>query len=332
MTTPVPPTPVPPRTGNSRTRNAALVVPLVLVNATAVLGQALWAYDHLVPAWVRPSVLAVTAICVLFAGTVESIGVYLAYEAHAAQMNDQAYGGMRVASYGVGLFVGFLNFWHFAGNQFAPNATAITFGLLSSLSPWLWAIRSRSLHRAALLEKGLVDPRSVRFTIAQRVLYPVASFRAYRLAVWNGVNNPAQARADYNAARTGTVIAAQVAASVPPSVPPAVLSPTRVVPPAIEAAVPPAQTATRTAAKPARTPERPTPARPIDTSTADAVVLARLREAYPGRVPSLSEVSAIAGGKQPRAVRLRRLLVDTMPKQAAGADDDAKEREQVVSA
>jgi hypothetical protein len=321
MTTPVPPTPVPPRTGNSRTRNAALVVPLVLVNATAVLGQALWAYDHLVPAWVRPSVLAVTAICVLFAGTVESIGVYLAYEAHAAQMNDQAYGGMRVASYGMGLFVGFLNFWHFAGNQLAPNATAITFGLLSSLSPWLWAIRSRSLHRAALLEKGLVDPRSVRFTLAQWLLYPVASFRAYRLAVWNGVNNPAQARADYNAARTGTAHA-QVPATVPPAVLPPAPAVSPAVPPAIEAAIPPV----RTTAKSTRTPERPTPARPIDTSTADAVVLARLREAYPGRIPSLSEVSAIAGGKQPRAVRLRKLLV------AQIAEDDAKEREQVVSA
>jgi hypothetical protein len=316
MTTPVPPTPVPPRTGNSRTRNAALVVPLVLVNATAIYGQGGWAYDHLVPAAVRTtSTTAAVLLCLMFAATVETVGIYLAYEAHAAQMEDQAAGLLRAGSYGVALVVGALNYAHFAGTGYSPNPLAVTFGLLSSLSPWLWAIRSRSLHRAALLAKGLVDPRSVRFTLAQRLLYPVASFRAYRLAVWNGVNNPAQARADYNAARTGTAHA-QVPATVPPAVLPPVPAVSPAVPPAIEAAVPPA----RTTAKPARTPERPTPARPIDTSTADAVVLARLREAYPGRIPSLSEVSAIAGGKQPRAVRLRKLLV------AQIAEDDAKER------
>jgi hypothetical protein len=172
----------------------------VLVNTSAVLGQALWAKDHLVPDWMRPNVYAVAAVCVLFALTVESIAVYLAYEAHAAQMEGQAYGTLRLASYGVALVAGALNYAHFAGApDYTPNPLAVTFGLLSSMSPWLWAIRSRSMHRVVLTEKGLIDPRSVRFTLAQRLLYPVATFGAYRLAVWNGVNNPAQARADFTA-------------------------------------------------------------------------------------------------------------------------------------
>lgn len=306
-----------PRTGNSRARRAALVVPLVLVNATAVLGQALWAYDHLVPAWMLTSVLAAATVCVLFAVTVEAIGIYLAYEAHAAQMEDQAAGMLRAGSYGIALVVGALNYAHFATQPgYQPNPLAVTFGLLSSLSPWLWAIRSRSLHRSALLAKGLVDPRSVRFTVAQRLLYPVASFRAYRLAVWNGVNSPAQARADYNATLTAgaaSTTVAPVAVSVPPAVLPAVLPAQAAVPPAIEAPVPPKPPVRRTTkAAGTRTPEPAPAARPIDTSTADAVVLERLRAAYPGRTPSLSEVSAIAGGKQPRAVRLRKLYVAQM--------------------
>lgn len=299
-----------PRTAvSARTRNIALAVPLVLVNATAVLGQGLWAYDHLVPAWMRGTVPAAVTICVLFALTVESIGVFLAYEAHSAQMEDQAAGMIRAGSYGVGLFVGFLNFWHFAGNEMAPNPLAVTFGLLSSLSPWLWAIRSRSMHRSALLAKGLVDPRSVRFTVAQRLLYPVASFGAYRLAVWNGISSPAQARADYTAARTpakaGTQPVAVKAQAIAP-VPPAVLAAEPAVPPARTGSTPTPKAGTP---KPPRTPERPSAVRALPAGTPDADVLAEIRAAYPGRTPSLSEVSAIAGGKQPRAVRLRKLLV-----------------------
>jgi hypothetical protein len=181
----------------SRGRNVALAVPLILVNTSAILGQAMWAKDHLVPAWMQGHPAAVIALCVLFALTVESIAVYLAYEAHAAAMEGQAYGTLRLASYTVASVAGVMNYLHFAGKDHAPTPLAVTFGLLSSMSPWLWGIRSRSMHRVVLTEKGLIDPRSVRFTLAQRLLYPFATFGAYRLAVWNGVNNPAQARADF---------------------------------------------------------------------------------------------------------------------------------------
>lgn len=187
---------------HTRKSRVALVVPLVLVNTTAVYGQGAWAYEHLVPASVRTASLAASlTLCLLFAATVESVGIYLAYEAHAALMEDQSSALLRAGSYVVALIVGALNYAHFAGPGWRPNPLAVTFGLLSSLSPWLWAVRSRSLHRAALLARGLVDPRSVRFTLAQRLLYPLRSFGAYRLAVWNGVNNPAQARVDYDTYR-----------------------------------------------------------------------------------------------------------------------------------
>lgn len=302
MTTPVA---AAPRTPSSWVRNAALVVPLVLVNATAIYGQGGWAYDNLVPLAVRQStILGAVALCLMFAVTVESVGVYLAYEAHLALMEDQAAGLLRSGSYGVALVVGSLNYAHFAGPGYRPNPLAVTFGLLSSLSPWLWAIRSRSLHRADLLAKGLIDPRSVRFTLAQRVMYPVQSFRAYRLAVWNGVNNPAQARTDLiEHRRTTTKV---------PVLPTTVVPPTATTDAAAEPTTPPP---TKRPAKPLksrqrapRTPERPTVVPAVDR---DAAVLTRLAETYPDRTPSLSEVSAVAGGGPPRAIRLRNLLIKT---------------------
>jgi hypothetical protein len=50
----------------------ALLVPLVLVNAAAVYGQAGWALQHLAGGLV---------VALLFAAAVESIGIYLSLEA-----------------------------------------------------------------------------------------------------------------------------------------------------------------------------------------------------------------------------------------------------------
>jgi len=62
---------------DTRKSRVALVVPLVLVNTTAIYGQAAWAYDHLVPPALRAtSPAASVAVCLLFAATVESVGIY----------------------------------------------------------------------------------------------------------------------------------------------------------------------------------------------------------------------------------------------------------------
>src|SRR5579859_1626572 len=156
-------------------RNAALITPLVLVNSAAVYGQAGWAFDHL---------FHHRLLAVLFAAALESIGVYLAAEAHAALMAGDASARLRLSSYAVGVLVGCLNFGHFASPGYRPNPLAVTFGLLSSISPWLWAIRSRSLNRDRLRELGQIDPRAVRFSLLRWALYPVRTFAAFRWAVW----------------------------------------------------------------------------------------------------------------------------------------------------
>jgi hypothetical protein len=164
----------------------AVVAPLLLVNTAAVYGQYGWAYDHL-------GHTPITAA--LFAAAVESIGIYLAYEAHAALMAGDASARLRLASYAVGALVGCLNYAHFTGPGYRPNPLAVTFGLLSSISPWLWSIRSRSLNRDRLRELGQIDPRAVRFSILRWTLFPVRTFRAFRGAVWAGIVQPAEATA-----------------------------------------------------------------------------------------------------------------------------------------
>jgi hypothetical protein len=167
-------------------RHVALLVPLVLVNGVAIWGQAAWAYEHIA----RNLIIAVG-----FAAALETIGIYLAVEAHSALMNDDSAFKLRAGSYLVAGLAGALNYAHFANPGYRPTPIALAFGVLSTLSPWLWAIRSRSLHRADLAARGLIDKRAVKFPAVQWILYPIRTFRAFRVSVWAGINHPAQARA-----------------------------------------------------------------------------------------------------------------------------------------
>jgi hypothetical protein len=173
---------------NSRS-NVALFIPLVLVNAIAIFGQAEWGYDHLTHATLPMGI----AIAVLFAASVESIGFYLAVEAHAALMAGDASARLRMGSYFIGLLVGCLNYGHYAAAHYRPTPTALAFGLLSSISPWLWSIRSRSMNREQLRQLGQIDPRAVRFSMLRWLLFPVQTTAAFRAAVWAGIVQPAEA-------------------------------------------------------------------------------------------------------------------------------------------
>lgn len=165
-------------------RTAFLAVPLILVNSGAGYGQAGWFYEYIFHNWFIAGILA---------ATIESIGVYLAAEAHGALMAGDASIRLRVGSYLIGALVGLLNYAHFASVGYRPNPVALTFGLLSSISPWLWAIRSRSLNRDRLRELGQIDPRAVRFSLLRWALYPARTFRAFRVAVWCGIVQPLEA-------------------------------------------------------------------------------------------------------------------------------------------
>lgn len=175
---------------NTRTNwtgRAVLAAPVLLVNAVAVAGQYAWA-DANLPHW---DILGVNVTAVAFALALESIAIYLAYEAHAAQMAGDSSLKLRLGSYGMGVLVGALNYWHWAAvGTHAATPAAVAFGGLSAVSPWLWAIRSRSQHREQLRGLGLVEPRAVKFASARWLLYPKATYGAFRAAVWAGETDP----------------------------------------------------------------------------------------------------------------------------------------------
>lgn len=172
-------------------RHAVLVTPLALVNGAAVYGQVQWAMSNLTDDSIP--------FAILFALTVESIAVYLAYEAHTALLAGDASLRLRTASYLAAGTVGALNYSHFANPDWTPTASALVFGALSSISPWLWSIRSRSLRRDHLRGAGLIDPRSAHFAAAKWINFPIRTVRAYRWSVDHGVQ---EERTSWESSRT----------------------------------------------------------------------------------------------------------------------------------
>jgi hypothetical protein len=184
-------------------RHAVLILPLILVNGAAIYGQVSWAETNLTSGNL--------AGAILFATTLESIAIYLAYEAHSSLIAGDASGRLRLASYLAAAVVGSLNYSHFAGEDLQPTTPAIAFGMLSALSPWLWGIRSRSMRRDQLRTLGLIDPRAARFATAKWALYPIRTFRAFRWAVaageqrervaWEAIYQPGRPTLDPTPAR-----------------------------------------------------------------------------------------------------------------------------------
>jgi hypothetical protein len=100
----------------------------------------------------------------------------------------------------MGLLAGVLNFLHF---QPEGLSTAVAFGALSAVSPWLWSIWSRSSNRNRLAELGMVDVRGVKLGTARKLWHPIKSLQVARWSAWEGITNPSEAVQGWELHRNG---------------------------------------------------------------------------------------------------------------------------------
>lgn len=157
--------------------------PVVLVNAVA-FGAQLGFWHGRLPA---------AAEAVLVALALESIAVYLAWQAHLAQLADDSALRLRLAAYGIALLIGVLNYSHFMRPGWRPDVAAVTFGMMSAISPWLWSVHSRRVSRDLLKARGLIEPHAVRLGATRWAWHPVRSARVMWHATWLGETDPARA-------------------------------------------------------------------------------------------------------------------------------------------
>jgi len=159
-------------------------VPVIGVNAVAFAGQLGFLREHL------PWPLAGQ---VLVAAVLESVAVYLAYQAHVAQVANDTSLRLRLAAYAFALVIGVMNYSHWAGPGWSPTFAAVAFGLMSASSPWLWSVYSRRRSRDVLLKAGLVEPHALRLGAIRWMWHPVKSWRVMSHATWLGTTDPAAA-------------------------------------------------------------------------------------------------------------------------------------------
>lgn len=181
-------------TSARRWRQARQYAPLIGVNACAVVGQVGFFTRHLglnLP------------IALMLAAVLESIAIYLADVAKETLLAGDSALRLRVASYLLGGVIGGLNYAHYTARLDRPTGQAVMFGLLSSLSPWLWAIHAKRTNRNRLAELGQLDRPLVKFSAARWLYHPVRTFRVVRWAAWHSTSRSQQdVIAEYELRRT----------------------------------------------------------------------------------------------------------------------------------
>ena len=159
-------------------------VPIVLVNVVAFYGQFSYLHAHKsVP----------LAIQVIMAVALESVAVYLAWQAHLAQLANDSALRLRLGSYVVALFIAAMNYSHFCAPGWKPTFLAVAFSLASALSPLLWSVYSRRASRDALKARGLIEGRAVRLGGNRWTWHFIKSVRVMSRATWIGETNPTKA-------------------------------------------------------------------------------------------------------------------------------------------
>jgi hypothetical protein len=171
--------------GAGRHRRAyAAAIPIIGVNSIAFLGQLGFLHSQL--HWIA-------AGQILFAAVLESIAVYLSYQAHLALVADDAALRIRLAAYGMALIISVMNYSHYRGPHWHPTFMAVAFALCSAVSPGLWSVYSRRQSRDRLLATGDIEPHAVRLGVTRWVWHFYRSVRVMWLATWEGESTPVRA-------------------------------------------------------------------------------------------------------------------------------------------
>jgi hypothetical protein len=183
-TTPETPPTSPAETATPR-QFAALIaaVPIVLVNALAVIGQCQWAGTHL--HWGHPGQA-------LFAGALETTALAVMYLAHTALIEGDSAWRQKAFAYLIACGSASVN-WQEHSNAWKPTPAAFVFAGASLLSPILWATYSRFAARTVMRDAGLIDRRAAKFSFARWVMFPRRTFTALKYSVWHSVQSPTAA-------------------------------------------------------------------------------------------------------------------------------------------
>jgi hypothetical protein len=157
-------------------------IPIVIVNYVAFRAQLRFWQGHLD----RPDALLVSV-------ALESIAIYWAWQAHLALISDDSALRLKLAAYGMALIIGALNYSHYMHPGWRPTVAAVTFGMMSVISPWLWSANSRRTSRDELKARGLIESHAVRLGLTRWFWHALRCCQVMSRATWTGETRPAEA-------------------------------------------------------------------------------------------------------------------------------------------
>lgn len=193
-------TPTPHRADEADRPGRFLVVPIAAVTCAAMFGQVGFFHDEATdPDW---HTAARWGLALWIAATIESVSLYIGWHAHDALIRGHAAAAARRrrAAYGIAAVVAGINYWHFSDNGH-PTPLAVTFALLSALSPWLWGMHSRRARQIQLVAEGGADNTGAQLDPSKWKHYPLQAWGARRYSVLHNITDPERAWAAYQADR-----------------------------------------------------------------------------------------------------------------------------------
>ena len=181
--------------GGTTQRGAALLaLPLVLVTAFAVFGQVSAGYEALTPHVPADTPVVKWIAAIGASAAFESIALYVQYQAHVMLLLKATATAARHrrVSYALALLAGTVNYHHFS-DEWAPTFPAIVFGAFSAVGPWLWGLYTRHVRHIHLIREGQVDSTGAVFSAERWRAFPLDTWRARRLSIDLGVDDPREA-------------------------------------------------------------------------------------------------------------------------------------------
>jgi Protein of unknown function (DUF2637) len=167
-------------------------IPVIGVNLVAFYGQ----YTYFRGLDSIPFLMQVN-----MAASLESVAVYLAWQAHQARLKRDSALRLRLGAYLAGLGIGALNYWHWCAPGWKPTPLAVVFALASVISPVLWGVYSNRVSRDDLKADNLIEDHALRLGFTRWFWWTRRCIGVQRLAAWEGINSPAVAIGLYDQRR-----------------------------------------------------------------------------------------------------------------------------------
>lgn len=134
----------------------------------------------------------------------DGAALYAAVLALRDVLSGDAAAGNRALVWAYALFSAGLNAWY--ADRVGGLPAALFYALASVSAVILWDRTLRALRRDALRAQGAVQPPTPRFRVARWVVAPGETARAWRVAVIEGITDPADAVQAARALRAGSPV------------------------------------------------------------------------------------------------------------------------------